>query len=139
MAFNFGTFSLRMSMLFVSVILVANRKYVTLYVSQMTTPRINNRSNPYQTSLFACTVITYPAALFMMREDTFLRGIPDEFRADFIDGQEVASLKLQVLKDRIRQRFPVSVALLLFLPRSAMCRKLLIPMFPETDQLGNLS
>ncbi|KAI0212081.1 hypothetical protein LSAT2_003023 [Lamellibrachia satsuma] len=42
----------------------------------------------------------------MLRDDSFLNGLPDEFRWDFIDPEELAPLKLQVLKDRIRDRFP---------------------------------
>jgi len=55
------------------------------------------------------------AALFMLRDDSFLAGLPEECKADFVDQQEMAPLKLMVLKDRIRQRFPVSLSLSIFL------------------------
>ena len=56
------------------------------------------------------------AALFMLRDDSFLAGLPEEWKADFVDQQELAPLKLMVLKDRIRQRFPVSVSISLSFP-----------------------
>ncbi|ELU16709.1 hypothetical protein CAPTEDRAFT_199172 [Capitella teleta] len=47
-----------------------------------------------------------PNALFMLRDPSFLKSVPDDQSKAFIDNQPIAQPKLDVLKQRIRSRFP---------------------------------
>ena len=44
----------------------------------------------------------------MLREDSFVKNLPDEYKKEFIDDQEMAPEKLKILKKMIANRFPVS-------------------------------
>ncbi len=48
------------------------------------------------------------AALFMLRNPKFLDQVPEEYKKVFVDGNPVAPEKLQVLKQMISKKFPVS-------------------------------
>ncbi len=45
----------------------------------------------------------------MLRNPKFLDQVPEEYKKVFIDGNPVAPEKLQVLKQMISKKFPVSV------------------------------
>lgn len=47
-------------------------------------------------------------ALFLLRDPSFLKQVPEEHQQAFIDSQPVAAPKLQILKKMIKDRFPVS-------------------------------
>ena len=55
-----------------------------------------------------CT-IQFLSAVFLIRDDSFLATVPDEYKTVFIDENPVAPEKLKVLKQMIEDRFPVSV------------------------------
>ena len=53
--------------------------------------------------------IQFVSALFLIRDDSFLATVPEEYKTVFIDENPVAPEKLKVLKQMIEDRFPVSV------------------------------
>ena len=53
--------------------------------------------------------VQFVSALFLIRDDSFLATVPDEYKTVFIDENPVAPEKLKVLKQMIEDRFPVSI------------------------------
>ena len=51
---------------------------------------------------------TFLSALFMFRDPGFLDRVPAECQELFMDNQEIAPYKLQILKKMVQDRFPVS-------------------------------
>lgn len=48
-------------------------------------------------------------ALFMLRDSSFLNIVPEEYKKIFVEGKDIAPLKLAMLKKMIQTRYPVSV------------------------------
>ena len=47
------------------------------------------------------------AAIFMLRDESFLDAMPEGHKPDFVDKTGVAPTKLALLKSMIADRFPV--------------------------------
>ena len=49
----------------------------------------------------------YFAAMFMLRDPSFLETVPEEYQKAFVESNPVAPVKLEMLKKMIHERFPV--------------------------------
>ena len=49
------------------------------------------------------------SALFLLRKSDFVKDLPEEYKATFVDSDPISSYKLDTLKTMIKDRFPVSV------------------------------